>query len=394
MKSYNVLYTLFGVLIICCYSLCMEPEDPRQQIIQLISIIKMQQTILGYTPATKELCDHYYFESAFEKIAAVDPKEERVKIYERLIKKEAIPCINTIIYQYPLFEDRVHLILERFHKNSLSLLRETIKHNEEVLKKRQLFDYYQSMTQQKPNPTPQQPITPPMPLRTLKHNKKPQEIIEQKNNEIQFTNATYQGLTYNYQAYLYWDKERLTCNINDPFITVDITAFDENGNVAFNKPNMPLPLPILLDENGDVKSEISLPLSPRPFTVNYKNTEPLQKQSPAMALNFYKNIDNNLNKNDIKYLLTNKVIQQEGNTFIHGQNSCKPLLENYFRQWNIPENEYIQIQEPYSAEVTKGRQEQPEEPKPGWFAKLQAGIAGMTTKITNFFRNIYRFFFR
>ena len=37
--------------------------------------------------------------------------------------------------------------------------------------------------------------------------------------------------------------------------------------------------------------------------------------------------------------------------------------------------------------------QQPEEPT-GWFARLQNGITTMATTITNFFRNIYRYFFR
>jgi hypothetical protein len=394
MKIYNFLYITLSLLMSFFYSLCMEePQNDKQIIISLITIIKTQQNILGYTPPTDALCIPQYFESFFEIMEGLDPKQERTKIYEQLQHREAITCINVIIYEYPLLEELIPLIIERFGKNSIYFLRKTIEHNEKILKQQQLFDYYQRIIEEKPIPTQ----LPTIPIYSTKstEKKQPQEIIEElpqikpskkavKDNEILFTQSTYKRLTYNYQAFLYWDKKDLKCNIYDPFINVAITVFNEDGSVAFNNPKIPLPLPVLIDDKGNIKSEIFLPLSQRPFTVNYKNTEPLQKALPKMALNFYKNIDNSYNENDIEYLLAQNVIQQQGNTYIHGKNSCKPLLEEYFRLWGIPENEYKQIQEPL---------EQPQEPQTGWFAKLQAGISAMTTKITSLFRNIYRYIF-
>jgi 5'(3')-deoxyribonucleotidase len=223
--------------------------------------------------------------------------------------------------------------------------------------------------------------------------------IKTKNNEIKFTESTYKGLMYNYQAYVFWanqinknwrNKDLQWCNINDPFINVDIIVFDESGNITSHKTDFPLPLPIFLDDDGTIKEEIFLPLSQRPFIVNDKNTKSLQKELRNMALQFYKNIEGKYNENDIENLTKAGVIQKQDNTYIHGQKSCKPLLEKYFEAWGIPEDEYKQIQEPL---VQQEALEQPEEqPTIGWFAKLQAGITTITSNVTNFFKNIPYFF--
>lgn len=399
MQQYKTLCALFSTCALFFYSFTMEKEFPsnRDIIISLIHIIRTQQGILNYKPSssTETLCIPEYFQSAFEQIANIDPKEEleQAKSYEKIIQDEAIPCINEIIYQHDLLGNQTDLIIKIFGTNSLSLLRKTIEHNEIILKKQQLFGIYQYMRGEQPKPPqPQQPTTTTSPIKS-KRTQQSREIMEQlteikplkkaiKDNEIQFTQATYEKLTYNYQGYKYWIDKGLECNIHDPFINVEISTFDEDGNRIFNNPNMPLPLPILLDDNGNVKSEISLPLSPRPFTVNYKNTEPLQNVLPKMAINFYKNIGA-ISENDEEYLLNAHVIQKQDDKYIHGTNSCKPLLEKYFRDWGISEDQYKQVQEPVV------QSQQPEEKKEGWITTIWNTTKRFFGKVNRFFENIY-----
>jgi hypothetical protein len=392
MKNHNALCIVLSTTVLFFYSFGMEtPKINKKKIISLITKIKIQQNILGYSPPEEQLCDLHYFRSGLEILATSDPKEERSKTIERLLEERAIPCINQIIYEHLFMEERVLLITKCFHNSSESFLRKTKEHNKEILQKNQLFDYYQQITRKKRAPIQKQPTPLSTPSKqSTTQQTIPLEIKETKSNEIQFTKSTYEGLMYNYQAWLYWTNKNLTCNVNDPFVNIDITAFDEDGNITFHKANFPLPLPILLDDDGIIKKEILLPLSKRPFTVNYKNTEPLQRKLPNMTLEFYKNIRYKEEGEGAKYLTDNEVIEQQGNTYVHGENSCKPLLEKYFKLWRIPENEYKQIQEPL---IEPEEQEQPEEPQIGWFARLQAGITTITSSITNFFRNIYRYIF-
>jgi hypothetical protein len=238
----------------------------------------------------------------------------------------------------------------------------------------------------------QQPTITPKSTSTSVRHKQPREIVEQlpqaepKQNKLNFTETTYTtGLQYNYQGYLYWNNKNLECNTYDPFITVELNQFNDDGELISSQPAIPLPLPTLLNNEGIIKKEIILPLSKKPFIVNNKNTEALQKKLPDMAIKFYNNIDHKYNENDIEYLTEKNVIQKQGSSYIHGTNSCKPLLEEYFKLWDIPENKYKQAQEPVT-------ETQPQEPT-GWFATLQADFTRITTNIANFFKNIYRYLF-
>ena len=376
-----------------------QPRISNKKLIYLITIIKTQQNILEYGPTQEDLRRLDHFKQIVEDIKKLDPKSKNFEIdkasYEQILSEEIdsinpINYINLIICKYPLLKDCIHLITERFHDDSLYFLRKTIKYNEYQLKAQQLFDYYQQITQQ--------PTTTPISPTVSAQHKEPQEIIEQiteikplekekKNNEIKFTASTYKGLMYDYQAFLDCQNRNINCNVNDPFINVEITMFDEDGKrLISHNPNMPLPLPIFLDDNGTIKKEIFLPSSKRPFMVNNGDTELFQQQLAYLAIKFYNNIKNGYNKTFMNYLIGENVIQKEDNTYTHGENSCKPLLEKYFQLWNIPENEY-KVQEPIA------KPEEPQEPKIGWFAKLRAGITAITNNITNFFKNIYRYVF-
>src|SRR5579863_4822155 len=412
MKYYNVLYAVLSTFGLFFYSLGMETSHTNdKKIISLIKKIKTQQKLLEniweYILPKEQLCDPDYFRNAFEILAASEPKEAHSKAIERSLEERAISCINQIIYQNHYVKDCVPLIIECFHNSSLPFLRKTILHNEKILKRNQLFDYYQQIISKKPKPIQEQPIIPQTRSEQPKtHQTTPSkiytepEIKETKKNEIKFIESTYKGLMYHYQAYVYWTNQVNQhwrnidfqwCNINDPFINVEITVFDKDGNIASHRTNFPLPLPILLNDDGTIKEEILLPLSEKPFIVNDRRISRFHKELPNMALQFYKNIEGKYNENDIDDLAKAHVIQKQDSTYIHGQNSCKPLLKKYFKLWGIPKNEYKPIQEP---SVQPEEPEQPkEQPKIGWLATLQAGVTTITSNITNFFKNIYRYFF-
>jgi len=71
------------------------------------------------------------------------------------------------------------------------------------------------------------------------------------------------------------------------------------------------------------------------------------------------------------------------------QHIKKVIMQNNQPEKNIAEEQPPQEFQPKEFVV----QEQPEKPQIGWFARLQAGITTITSSISNFFRNIYRYIF-
>ena len=169
MKYQKILCAALSMLMVYFYSIGMIPKIPnKKEKISLIAIIKTQQNILGehmqYIPLA-ELRNPGFFKILSNNINQFDPKDENDKrsrkVYEKLFATEAITCINAIIYHHQLISDRLQLIDERFHTQSVHFLRKTINHNEEILKQYHLFDYYQHVTkEEKPILVKEKPIVP------------------------------------------------------------------------------------------------------------------------------------------------------------------------------------------------------------------------------------------
>ena len=125
--------------------------------VALLTKIKIQHNTLGQLlPIGQLIHSANYFNFFFEQIKENnDPKDIRAMVlrkqWEQRLEAEAITCINAIVHQSPYIVEQLPLIEERFQAKSLSFLRKTVEHNEQILEQHpELFNYYQrTITEQR-----------------------------------------------------------------------------------------------------------------------------------------------------------------------------------------------------------------------------------------------------
>jgi hypothetical protein len=404
MKYHSLLYVaLIGTFMIFFPASGMQSvtvnKDTKEKI-SLIFIIEQQQKTLDYVSVGQPIYTPDFFKSLYANISATlkaDPANETEQdkplrqYWQQQLKIHAVDCINAIIKKYPLIDTQLKLIEERFQEDSLFFLRKTVEHNEAILKQQpDLFAHYQQIIkEEKPIPVEKQPIitTKTTSTQPATIELKPlREKITNKYNKIKFNELTYKGLLYDYQAFTDCKNRKIPCKQNDPFIRVEITIFDEHGNIISHNQDMPLPLPIFIDDNGNIKQEIFLPISKRPFIIDPIDINLLQEKLPYLAIKFYNKIENGYNKNLMNYLVAENVIENINGTYIHGLNGCKELLEKYFELWGIPEEDYKSQPEITEEEASAAEPEPQASILKRFFTAIGRGIASIFDYLKSLFR--------
>lgn len=397
MKYYNAAYIAFiSMLMIFFYAFGMELEiNNKEKKTFLLNKIEMQQQVLNNT-AMEPLYSDDFFNVYFTRIQELEKQDPKI-MHQTLtnikneLKTVAIHNINKIAAADLTIPKKLEHIEKRFHDKSLFFLIETFKKNKNDLNKNNLIKAYRALKEQallnkqipiSPQTIPTQPPHQQSP--TIKQQPIQKPIIH-KYNEINFNQFTYAGLQYDYDAYS--DCQEIDCNISDPFIRVDITinTFDDNGNIITSeKIPKTLPLPIFINDKGNVKEEISLPFDQKPFVIKDFNAELLQKRLPYLAAKFYNSTKGFYNEYRMNYLVEEKVLEKDkDDNYTHGPNGCKNLLERYFILWGIPETDYKQQPEPAEKEVSPKKQKKQPTPYPSIWQRFTNFFSTITSTITS-----------
>ena len=388
MRYHNSLYGALLSSFVIFFPTCgMEQSSEKLKSIEtqkknLLLKIEEQQATLN-TPIKPSSYKSSHFQFLINKEWESDPKTGTINSYRKLILNEAIPpYINQLVADKSLLiEKKLEEIDRLFGKHSLYTLQMIYKKNEQELREKNLLEQYRKTMLQKKDLDVHLPIKIESTLTQLPVTLVQQKTLEtqpvflqrelsiqpsENNNKITFNRFTYEKLRYDYQAYTDCQQRGIDCKIGDPFILVDVIVGKSKGVL------MSLPLPLFIDDKGNIKTEIFLPFSKQPFIISTLDAEQLRKYLPGIAVTFYNTLKPIYNTTFATYLVEENILEkQEDGKYTHGPNGSKALLERYFKLWGIPEKDYKQ-------------------PLQNWFGQAVSFVQNFITTAFNYIRALFR----